>query len=630
MGCVASRAKPGLDEKRALLAQYASEVSTRTKPVDTTQRLAQLRHVMRTCGVDAYVIGSEDAHGSEYTAPCDQRLAFITGFTGSTATAVVCLDGAHFFTDGRYHVQASEQLDDNWTLHKVGEPGVQPWTAWITELPSGTHVGMDAALLPHTLAVRLRAALQAQRKALACPERNLVDEVWGAGRPGPALSYIYEHAIEYAGLDAATKIRDLRQWLAHHHEDAAYVLSALDEVAWLLNLRGASIPCNPVFPAYVVVTADDVALFVDERLLTRPVRVYLAAMGVSLHAYEGIMTWLRDTPLSTILVDERASHALVRAAGESRVVVQTAASPVALAKACKNEVEQDGLRRAYRRDGAAWAKWAAWLEEAMQRGATITERQAADELARVRAADPLYAGMQAYDAISAAGPNAALPHYETPATHSRVLDREAPYLNDSGPQYHDGTIDTTRTVHFGRPSAEQKRAYTRVLQGHIALACARFPAGTTGAQLDMLARQPLFRDGYKYMHGTGHGVGSFLAVHEGPHGLSSSSGGASVPVPLQEGMALSNEPGFYEEGHFGIRIESIVLVRRATTHREFQGPWLELETLTRVPISTRLVDERLLSPAEAQWLRAYNRQCRDELLPLVRGDRRAEKWLRQQ
>jgi len=385
-----------------------------------------------------------------------------------------------------------------------------------------------------------------------------------------------------------------------------------------------------VFPAYVIVTADDVAMFVDERLLTHSVRLYLAAMGVSLHAYEHIMTWLRDTPLSKILVDERASHALVHAAGENRVVVQPAASPVALAKACKNEVEQAGLRHAYLRDGAAWVKWAAWLEEAMRRGATITERQAADELARLRAADPLFAGMQAYDAISAAGPNAALPHYETPTTHSRVLDRETPYLNDSGPQYHDGTIDTTRTMHFGRPSAEQKRAYTRVLQGHIALACARFPAGTTGAQLDMLARQPLYQDGYNYMHGTGHGVGSFLAVHEGPHGLSSSSGGATVPVPLQEGMALSNEPGFYEVGHFGIRIESVVLVRRATTHRDFQGPWLELETLTRVPISTRLVDQRLLSPMEAQWLRAYNRQCRDELLPLVRGDRRAEKWLRWQ
>lgn len=244
MGCVASRAKPELDEKRALLAQYVSEAPMRLKPVDTTQRLAQLRHVMRACGVDAYVIGTEDAHASEYVAPCDQRLAFITGFTGSTATAVVCLDGAHFFTDGRYHVQASEQLDDNWTLHKVGEPGVQPWTAWITELPSGTHVGMDAALLPHTLAVRLRAALHAQHKALACPELNLVDEVWGAARPAPALTPVYEHPMEYAGVDAPAKIRGLRQWLADHHQNAAYVVSALDEVAWLLNLRGASIPCN--------------------------------------------------------------------------------------------------------------------------------------------------------------------------------------------------------------------------------------------------------------------------------------------------------------------------------------------------------------------------------------------------
>ena len=244
MGCVASRTRPELDEKRALLEQYASGVSVCAKPVDTTQRLAQLRHVMRACGFDAYVIGTEDAHASEYAAPCDQRLPFITGFTGSTATAVVCLDAAHFFTDGRYHVQASEQLDVNWTLHRVGEPDVQPWTSWITELPHGMHVGMDAALVPHTLAVRLRAALQSQHKTLVCPELNLVDEVWGAERPPPTLTPVYEHSMEYAGVDAASKIRDLRQWLADHHEDAAYVLSALDEVAWLLNLRGASIPCN--------------------------------------------------------------------------------------------------------------------------------------------------------------------------------------------------------------------------------------------------------------------------------------------------------------------------------------------------------------------------------------------------
>lgn len=244
MGCVASRAKPELDEKRALLAQYASEVSARPKPVDTTERLAKLRDLMRACGVDAYVIGTEDAHGSEYAAPCDQRLLFITGFTGSTALAIVCLDAAHFFTDGRYHVQASAQLDDNWTLHKVGEPSVQPWTAWITHLPRGTHVGMDATLLPHTLAKQLRTSLQAQHITLAFPEANLIDEVWGVERPAPTLTPIYEHALEYAGVDAASKIRTLRAWLADQYDDAAYVISALDEVAWLLNVRGASIPCN--------------------------------------------------------------------------------------------------------------------------------------------------------------------------------------------------------------------------------------------------------------------------------------------------------------------------------------------------------------------------------------------------
>lgn len=378
----------------------------------------------------------------------------------------------------------------------------------------------------------------------------------------------------------------------------------------------------------MTVTADDAALFIDNDLVTEKVRIYLAALGVTTHAYNAIWSWLRDTPFACIYVNQVASHALVKAAGPSRVEVLSAASPVALAKARKNDVEIQGMRHAYRRDGAAWVKWHAWLQEKVTAGASVTEREAADELERIRAEDPLYAGMQAYDAISATGKNAALPHYETPLDHAPVIDRETPYLNDSGPQYHDGTIDTTRTVHFGRPTAEQKRAYTRVLQGHIALALAKFPAGTTGAQLDMLARQPLYQDGYNYLHGTGHGIGSFLDVHEGPQGLSSSSGGAAVPVPLEAGMMLSNEPGYYEVGQFGIRTESIVLVTPCSTHRDFGGQWFEFETLTRVPISTKLVDYALLTPKEKTWLAEYNRLCREDLMPLVKGDRRAEKWLR--
>lgn len=539
MGCIASRPTGSLSEKQALLAAYAA----RATQVDTTAQLAALREQMACARVDAYIVPTEDAHGSETPAPCDRRVAFVSGFSGSTAMAVILADSAHLFTDGRYHVQASEQLDAHWTLHRVGESGVADWPAWLAALPHGIVVGADATLLAHSHACALEASLSASGKTLTFPP-NLVDAVWDS-RPPPVLAPVYEHQQVYAGVPASKKLADLREWTG----SGLYVLSALDEIAWLLNLRGASVPCTrtygdkadaAVFPAYLTVSRARADLFINKELLDRDVRRYLASLGVAVHVYDAVWDALRTADEPTVFVHERASRAVVAAAGAARCIQLSAASPVALSKARKNATELRGMRAAYLRDGAAWARWAAWLEAEMRRGARVSEADAAAAFERVRAEDTLYV-MPSYDAISAAGPNAALPHYETPAVGSRELDRVAPYLNDSGAQYHDGTIDTTRTVHFGRPTAEQRRAYTRVLQGHMALARARFPAGTTGAQLDMLARQPLYQDGYNYMHGTGHGIGSFLGVHEGPHGLSSLSGGARVPVPLEEGMVLSNE-----------------------------------------------------------------------------------------
>ena len=632
MGCVSSRPQghDELDEKRALFIEYASKM-THTSQVDTSERLRALREAMQACCIDAYVIGTEDAHASEYSAACDQRLTYISGFTGSTATAVVMHDSAHFFTDGRYHVQAAQQLSRAWTLHKVGEPHVATWRDWLqgADVPCGTYVGMDASLVSYKDAVTLKAALASRGVTLVFPEANLVDDIWGEARPEPMLEPVYEYKLQFAGVHAAEKLAKLREWLREQGTSSAYVISALDEVAWLLNLRGASIPCHPVFPAYMIVTQHTAALFVDPRLIRPPIQTYLAKLQVSIYDYDAVWRSLREAEYERVFVDVQASYALVHAAGEDRTIVQTAASPVALAKARKNAVEILCMKRAYKRDGAAWAKWAAWMEDEMKRGANISERRAADALERIRAKDPLYAGMQAYEAISATGANAALPHYETPLEDAPLIDRVSPYLNDSGPQYYDGTIDTTRTMHFGTPTPEQKRAYTRVLQGHIALSRAKFPQGTTGAQLDMLARQPLFQDGLNYLHGTGHGIGAFLNVHEGPHGFSSSSGGASVPVALQPGMVLSNEPGYYKAGAFGIRIESAMLVRPTTLSPDGEV-WLEFATLTRVPISTKLVDGALLRPDEAAWLRAYNEQCRDDILPLVKGDYRAEKWLQRQ
>lgn len=448
MGCAASRERTDdLSEKRALLAAYARAV-----PCDTTSQLRELRTMMSETNLDAYIVPSGDAHASEYTAKCDARLAFISGFTGSSGTAVVLADSAHLFTDGRYHIQAAAQLDRNWTLHKVGMLGVADWPEWLTGLPGELRVGVDASLVGYNDAQKLRASFVRRGVELVPSNNNLVDRVWGDKRPEPSRAPVHVHELKYAGVPAEEKLAALRKWLPH---GSLYVLSALDEVAWLLNLRGSSVPCTraylltAVFPAYLVVGASEAMLFIDDELVV-DVKQYLSAIGVETKSYGCVYAWLDHRADSLpddahIFFHPRASWALVGEAGDYATLLG-ADSPVALAKSVKNSAELQGLRHAHLRDGTAWARWAAWLEKEVCRGATIDEAGAAARLAEERAAEPLYAGMQAYDAISAAGPNAALPHYETPASGSLVIGRNSPFLMDAGPQYFDATIDITRTV----------------------------------------------------------------------------------------------------------------------------------------------------------------------------------------
>ncbi|WFC97318.1 Xaa-Pro aminopeptidase [Malassezia yamatoensis] len=633
MGCMASRTQKEAyltsEEKQDLLNEWKS--STPAAVAETGTRLDALRKKLRAKQLNAYIVPTADAHNSEYTAACDRRREYISGFTGSAGTAIVLLDSAHLFTDGRYHIQASQQLNRDWTLHKVGQPQVDNWPQWLAKnLPSGTAVGIDPTLISHQSASMLASTLNKVGIAIHYDHSNLVDKIWDS-RPEPVFFPIYEHEMKYAGVSATDKISTVREWLSKQNSPGAYVLSSLDEIAWLFNVRGASIPCNPVFPAYAVVKMTATHLFIDPRLVNKDSASYFASLPVELHAYDDIWSWIKSNNWCDMqfYFQHDASVALVQAAGQDNARLLPPDSPVAMAKATKNEVEQRGMHNAYLRDGAAWVRWAAWLEEAMGNNEQIDEREAADVLQSYRMQDPMYA-MESYDAISATNQNAALPHYETPKSHGRVIDKSTPYLNDSGAQYHDGTIDTTRTVHFGTPTFEQRRAYTRVLQGHMALAQARFPQGTTGAQLDMLARQPLFQDGFNYLHGTGHGIGAFLNVHEGPYGFSSSSGGSITPVALEEGMAVSDEPGFYEEGQFGIRIESVFIVKSIGTYRDFGGKWLHFELVTRVPISTKMIDFRLLNDNEKIWLYKHNALCRHELLPMVEHDARATRWLQRQ
>ncbi|PWN45512.1 Creatinase/aminopeptidase [Ceraceosorus guamensis] len=645
--------------------------SKRFSSRDTKTQLDALRRLMKEEGIKAYIIPSEDAHGSEYTAKTDERRAFISGFTGSTGIAVVTLDGAHLFTDGRYHVQAQEQLDSNWTLHKVGVYGVSDWADWLVDEASKETiaVGVDATLVSFTTLAALLPRLTSRDSSLQFPTRNLVDEIWRS-RPPPNLTHIYAHPLKYAGVTAGDKLTRVVEWLKskgaagdgqNFSEGSAFFTAELDQIAWLLNLRGASIPGSPLFPAYLVVSSKSsgstggylATLFVSSLLLLpgSDARKCVESLGVEVKDYADVFPWLLqgrwrgseqpgkvdsdDQARPTLVAGEKVSYAVVNAVGEHRVILLRS-TPIAIWKACKNEAELAGMRAAYLRDGASWARWAAWLDEAVRRRhRKVDEWQAAQQLRSVREKDPLYAGFDAYPSISASAEDAALPHFETPEDGSaRVIDRLTPYLMDSGGQYFDGTIDTTRTVHFGRPTSEQKRAFTRVLQGHIAIQQAVFPRGTTGATLDCLARQPLWRDGYNYLHGTGHGIGAFGNVHEGPQGFSQSSGGALIPVPLEEGMCISDEPGHYEagKGGFGIRTESILIVKKAKTHRGFGGEdtWLKFENITQVPIARNLVEHQLLTPNEQAWLTEHNEKVKRNVLPLVADDKRAIKWLQSQ
>lgn len=626
------------DSEKARKSDAAAVLPTVKRDL-TGPRLSALRKLMEQEELDFYLVPTDDAHATEYTAASEMRRVWISGFTGSAGTAVVGKDSAHLFADGRYHIQAAEQLDDNWTLHKVGVSGVLDWPAWLIEqAEEGTKVGLDPALTSYTQGKSLVASLQQKQASAVFPSRNLVDLAWGSDRPAPVAFPIYEHELKYAGKPATAKIEDVQKDLQARPASSAYFISALDEVAWLLNLRGASIPCHPVFPAYLLIASDRSTLFIRSELLpagTTTDKYVRDTLNINVEPYDSVWEYLsrwssEGSDGQKLISGEKLSYAVANAVGDEKLALLDP-WPVALRKSIKNDVELEGFRASHIRDGAAWVRWAAWLEDHVKvKRENINEWEAAVKFQEYRKMLPLYAG-DSYDAISATGPNAALPHYETPEKGSRVIDRETPYLNDSGAQYHDGTIDCTRTVHFGRPSAEQKRAYTRVLQGHIRLSEVKFPAGTTGAQLDPIARHALWQDGYQYLHGTGHGIGSFLDVHEGPQGFSTMSGGSKQPVALEENMVLTNEPGFYEEGHFGIRTESLLAVKRVETHREFGDvAWYGFERITQVPIATNLVDFSLLSYSEVRWLKEHNAEVRKKLLPLIKDDKRAVRWLRRQ
>ena len=573
-----------------------------------SERLEAVRAQLADLGVEGLIVPRADEHLSEYVPPCAQRLAWLTGFTGSAGMAAVLPGRAAMLTDGRYRLQQATEVDGSlWELrHSVDEPA----PAWLAEHAPGARVGYDPRLWSEdALEPFGRAGL-----VLVPLPRNPVDEAW-TDRPAPPAEPVRFHPTQYAGETAAAKRAAIGLVLAEAGQDAA-VLTDPASVAWLFNLRGADVSYTPFALAFAVAHADGTAdLFVDRaRLLSNTEEA-----GVRFRAPGDLEGALAGLAGQRVRVDHRTAPAwfaqTLRAAG---ACVQSGDDPVALPKARKNPVEQAGARAAHHRDGVAMCRFLHWLDSVPP--GSETEMSAAARLVAFRSENELFAG-ESFPAISGAGPNGAIIHYRTSPATDRRIGPDEPYLIDSGAQYLDGTTDVTRTVWVGPgvPPDELRDRATRVLSGHLALAATRFPQGTAGVHLDALARRTLWQAGLDFDHGTGHGVGTYLSVHEGPVSISR----LARPVPVEPGMILSDEPGFYLPGQYGIRLENLLLVQPSAVTEV--KPFMEFETLTLAPFDNRLIDRAGLSRAELDQLDCYHARVLAEIGPGLPPDARA--WL---
>ena len=589
--------------------------------IDTPQqesRLTALRVELAKRGLDGFVVPLSDEHQGEYVARRSQRLAWLTGFTGSAGMAIVLAERAALFVDGRYTLQAAAQVDGSLYEHRHITEG--PADAWLRKhLAANTALGYDPRLHGTRERDRMAAPCRAVGARLVPCEDNPIDALWADQPPAP-LGPIAPHPARFAGAEASDKRETVAAQLAERGAAAA-VLSAPDSIAWLLNVRGADVANSPLPHSFAIVHGDGgMDWFVDARKLLPEVPAHLGN-AVHVQAPETMANVL-DTLAGAgkaVLIDEAATPVwMVDRLTEGGAEVIRGADPCALPKARKNAVELDGIRAAHRRDGAALTRFLAWLAAAPP--GSITELDAVARLAAMRAGGEHYRG-PSFDTISGAGPNGAIVHYRVTDESNRTLEPGSLYLVDSGGQYLDGTTDVTRTVAIGQPAPEHRDRFTRALRGHIALATARFPRGTTGAQLDTLARQFLWQAGLDYDHGTGHGVGHYLNVHEGPQRISRMGSAAA----LAPGMVISNEPGYYKTGAYGIRIENLVAVTEAD---DANGGFLGFETLTLAPIDRALVEPAMLTADERAWLDAYHARVAETLAPLLADHTATLAWLR--
>lgn len=586
-------------------------------------RIQKLRKLMKKYGVQAYLVPSSDPHQSEYVPEFWQRRKFISRFTGSAGDVVVTATEAGLWTDSRYFLQAEQQLDSSvFTLFKMGLPDVPSFKVWISKkLKEGEALGLDPKLISHREFLSLNDELEARSTLIKCIKENLVDAVWD-DRPEPPKGIIKVHEEKYSGESVTSKLKRLREKMAENGADA-HVITMLDSIAWLFNIRGSDVEFNPVAISYAIITTEKAVLFVDLEKLTKGVTASLKDT-LEIRPYEDFESELANLSKREcrVWLDDNTVNQWVVNVLKDGAKLLLKPSPITMFKAIKNKTEIKGFKDAHVRDGVAMVKFLSWLNQAVEKS-QVTELSASKKAAEFRAQGKLFKGLS-FETISSYGEHGAVVHYAVTPETDIPLKPEGIYLIDSGGQYSDGTTDITRTAALEKPTQVQKNHFTRVLKGLINLSMTSFPQGTAGKQLDTISREPLWEIGLNYGHGTGHGVGSFLNVHEGPQAISYYR---CIGIGLEPGMITTIEPGYYKESKYGIRIENMALVVKDEKKSGSEFTFYTFETLTLCPIDLNLVKKEIMTEAEINWLNDYHEKVYETLGPLL--DRPEAEWLKE-
>lgn len=591
-----------------------------------TSKIKQLRQLMDTYGIEAYIIPNTDPHQSEYIAEHWKSMTWISGFTGSAGTVVVTKDFAGLWTDSRYFLQAERQLAETGIeLQKLKIPHRTEFIDWLADhLKKGDEIAVEGKVFSMSEIQRMRITFEAKGLKLVVVE-DLIKVIW-ANRPAIPKNPIFLHDVKFTGKSRVEKLAEIRAIMAEDDIDY-HLLTALDDIAWTFNIRGNDVACNPVAIAYALITPKDARLFIHPKKVSSEIRLALETDGVRLFGYKNIIHHLStmDSKAKVRLSKNKVSHWLHKAMPKDCILVDAINIPTIL-KSRKNAVEIGHIRKVMEKDGAVMVRFLKWLEDNVGQ-ISITEVSAAEKLKAFRATQPNFIG-ESFAAISGYKGHGAIVHYRATSETDVALQPEGIYLIDSGGQYLDGTTDITRTIALGAVPEEAKQAYTRVLKAHIALATVHFPTGTRGYELHAIAKYHLWKGGLNYGHGTGHGVGFFLNVHEGPQGMGTGAIGKAA-TPFEVGMLTSNEPGYYKTGEFGIRIENLVLTIPSEFSDKTQATptFLQFETVTLCPIDTTLIDLDLLNSEEINWLNIYHQEVCTRLLPHLEAEEQV--WLRE-